>query len=144
MTMKVVLCACAAVALAGCNRGPVHAPVQGKVTYRGKPVAHARMMFVSSEGRPGYAVVDEQGHYEAYTIQPGDGVLVGEQAVTISPRDNIVPKKAPGKGEHEHSATQADPRSMWWPDKYRSVMTTPLKIHVEPNKTNLFDFELTD
>ena len=133
------------IALAGCNRGPQLAKVVGTVTYKGKPVAGAHLMFVTAVGRPGFADVDEKGHFEAFTVSPGDGVLVGEQVVTLSPHFNVVgnaqqSRNAPGDG----GPIASQPLTQSWPDKYRSATTSPLKIVVEPGKVNEFNFNLED
>ncbi|MES1213456.1 MAG: hypothetical protein ABUL64_02625, partial [Singulisphaera sp.] len=86
---------------AGCRRGVENGQVTGTVTYKGKPVVGANLMFVSPSGRPGAATTDERGHFEAQTVLPGDGVRAGEQVVVLSarytPPHDLRTKKKEGK-----------------------------------------------
>ena len=76
--------------LAGCG-GPVMAPVKGRVTCNGKPVAEAAVTFnpaARSEedkepGKPATGFTDADGNYVLSTFKNYDGALVGKHRVTV-------------------------------------------------------------
>lgn len=76
--MAVVCSAC------GKDDRPPVAPVQGRVLYRGKPVAGATVTFVH-QGAPrhSYGTTDEQGQFTLTTFEPEDGAIVGVNRVTV-------------------------------------------------------------
>src|SRR5262249_58215412 len=75
----------------GC-RGPSMAPVKGRVTCGGKPVAEATITFSPAArfegdrepGKPATGFTDQEGNYVLSTFRPYDGALVGKHRVTIS------------------------------------------------------------
>jgi hypothetical protein len=68
------------------------APVKGRVTCNGKPVAEAMITFApfpKSEGdreagKPATGFTDDEGNYELSTYKPYDGALIGKHNVTIT------------------------------------------------------------
>ena len=80
------------VALAGCSKGPYEtAPVSGRVTLDGQPVANAAVMFqpVAPEGNinpgPGsYGITDAEGRYSLKLIgKETRGAVVGKHKVRV-------------------------------------------------------------
>ncbi|MCC9606036.1 DUF4198 domain-containing protein [Blastopirellula sp. JC732] len=73
------------VALLGCGRGnPLGlAPVSGRVTLDGQPLADATISFIPEQGRPSTATTDAEGRFELTTLNPGDGALPGDHKVTV-------------------------------------------------------------
>jgi len=77
--------------LPGCG-GPSMAPVRGRVTWDGKPVKEAAIVFSPTPrsdkdrepGKPATGFSDENGVYVLSTFTPLDGALVGSHNVTIS------------------------------------------------------------
>ena len=71
--------------LAGCGqKGPAMGRVSGVVTYEGKPLAAANVMFLPVQGgRPATATTDDRGRFTLTTFTTNDGALVGEHHVTI-------------------------------------------------------------
>src|SRR5262249_37913654 len=75
--------------LAGCE--PTLAPVKGRVTCNGKPVAEAQITFDPvpknegdrDAGKPGTGFTDAAGNDRLTTFHAGDGALVGPHRVSV-------------------------------------------------------------
>lgn len=130
--------------LPGCGpRNPTTVAVQGKVTYRGKPLEKAEVQFSPIGEKSGMlrrvavGEVDSQGVYSLNTFTKGDGVLPGEYAVTISriKRKNGV--------DAVDNYVQEPPLV---PPVYNSPDHTPLKATVpaDARGTLTFDFDVKD
>lgn len=87
-----LICALVTVSiLAGCG-GPQMAGVKGRVTWKGKGVSQALIVFApvprsekdKEPGKPGTAYSDDQGNYSVSTYRNYDGALVGKHNVTVS------------------------------------------------------------
>lgn len=75
------------VALAGCgDSGPTIVPVSGTLTYKGKPVANARVDFTPEHGRPSWGATDEEGHFTLNYDRGHDGAIVGKHTVSVAKR----------------------------------------------------------
>jgi hypothetical protein len=74
----------------GCG-GPALAPVKGRVTCNGKPVAEAAVTFApvaasdqdKEPGRAATGFTDADGYYVLSTHKAHDGALVGKHRVTV-------------------------------------------------------------
>ncbi len=86
IAVSVSLCSCG-------PKGPVRQktyPVTGKVTVDGKPVAHLSVFAKAKEkGDPKYpilpqAATQEDGSFQLYSYEPGDGVPSGEYVQTFT------------------------------------------------------------
>lgn len=76
------------VGIAGCGSGdgnPPTYPVTGTVTYQGKPVEGADIVFVPStpEALAAFAKSDADGKFAMRTFEPGDGVVAGSYKVKV-------------------------------------------------------------
>jgi hypothetical protein len=73
--------------------GPQPYPVQGQVTYQGKPAAGFRVSLfpLFEQSGPKFApsaLTDASGNFELQSYQPGDGAPPGDYAVTFTwPQD---------------------------------------------------------
>ena len=68
----------------GCGPSrPATAPVSGKVTYQGKPVAEGRITFLPEHGRPAMGTLGVDGSYRLTTFKADDGAAPGKYKVTI-------------------------------------------------------------
>src|SRR6478672_3109711 len=77
------------VLVASCSRGgPALAPVTGRVTYKGKPVANAAVSFTLESGGARIATgqTDNDGRFTLGTYAIGDGVTVGSHRVGVIAR----------------------------------------------------------
>src|SRR5262249_18812054 len=125
------------VALQGCSGGGVKfAPVSGKVTMDGKPLAKVSVIFIPLPvpgsdivGDTAGGVTDENGHYTLKTSTRDDlkdGAQVGKHKVRISLQET--------RGEGDRSVTREK-----LPKKYNGE--TELTAEVAPGN-NQKDFEL--
>lgn len=93
----VVAVALAAV-LAGCfsRSRPATYPVSGTVTWKGRPVEGARVVFVPQDpgGQAAAGITDAQGRYRLTTFVEGDGALEGEYRVKVTKYDIRNPTQA--------------------------------------------------
>lgn len=131
-----------AVALAtmGCNeayRKVAEAPITGKVTLDGKPLAGAAVTFVLSDfSTTLVGATTEDGSYQLWSPLGGDAKCQGSYKVTISsyglPGGGVLP---PGKSPTEAGAVQLLPK------KYADLTATTLSAEV-PEGGGSFDFAL--
>lgn len=122
------------VGVVGCG-GPVAPkcyPVRGRVEMHGRPVEEAMVVFhpiQSSQGpvasRP-QAYTDKEGCFELTLLQPRDGALPGEYAITIELRE----LKADG------DQMVRDGKSLL-PEMYRNPATSGFKFTVEPKENEV-------
>jgi hypothetical protein len=132
------------VSLAGCSAsGPETAPVDGVVTFGGKPVQYAMVSFLPQDipdGRTGFAQTDADGKF-SHVITSGlteDGAVVGTHFVTITegwPPDQPIPMDDMGM--------QKSPPRGPWAQKYRDSASQALKVEVVAGKQNHFEFDLS-
>lgn len=88
----------------GCGSGedlPETAPVTGIVTFDGKPVEGATVMFFPKDAaasNPGAAYTDKEGKYSLTTFEKDDGALLGTHEITVQLFDAMGEvKQVPGK-----------------------------------------------
>jgi hypothetical protein len=115
---------------AGCGPKAMRPHVQGKVSYRGQPVANQTLTLVS-EGTPA----------ERFTfkipLQP-DGTFSGEAPLPGNYKVVIAKSIAAMEGRPPPGA-----EAVTIPEKYRTAETTDLTWTIQPGE-NSRDFELTD
>ena len=114
--------------LAGCGgKEPrVMAPVNGKVTYQGKPLPYGQVMMIHNSGHTGGGLIRSDGSYELQA-------QVGENRVMIRCQEGLdLSKIAPGEG-----IPLKDYKSLI-PGKYANDTTSGLIIDVVegPNQRN--------
>ena len=125
------------VALQGCGGGGMaYAPVTGKVTMDGKPLAKVNVIFTpvakpgsDTVGNTAGGVTDENGQYTLKTYTQGgmkDGAQVGKHKVTISLQET--------RGEGDRSVTREK-----LPKKYNEATELTAEIAAGNNQK---DFEL--
>jgi hypothetical protein len=123
--------------LAGCGSGnPATYAVTGTVTYQGKPVEGAGVMFMPFSGRPASSMTDAQGRFALRTFKDGDGAVAGENVVCIS-------KMVPAQGDATKDPMFKKMISLL-PQRYATPVTSPLKVNVSAKGPNTFTFDLTD
>ncbi len=113
-----VIPACLAVAIVGCRSDLNLAPVEGTVTFQGKPLANATVTFIpKGEGSLGVGITDEEG---SFSISTGGqaGVTPGLCAVTVSKMESS------GGGQAAlEKMSEADRQKMMMSGKMQGVMT---------------------
>lgn len=126
----------------GCSGGPgvELAPVTGKVTLNGEPLAGARISFGPQGGRPSTAVVGPDGTYELEYTPGYKGAVVGRHTVVISKMVEPDPSRRQvdeyGNPLEEGSIT---PQELL-PPQYNAA--TQLSAEVKPGG-GPYDFELS-
>lgn len=108
---------------AGCSQPkPVEIiPVAGKISYKNRPVARARIsLYPSTPGEPAFAISDAQGKFACMT-NDASGIPPGEYRVTVT---------GPSKGTV--------------PASYGSLDTSPLRFTIKAGETNDMTIELKD
>ncbi len=129
--------------MTGCGEsGPPIARVDGVVTYGGKPVPYARVMFFPqnvTNGQIAFGQADEQGVFsKVLTGGKQDGAVVGHHFVTVTegwPPNKEIPVDATGQ-------EKSPPRGPWL-QKYRDSTDPAIKVDVEQGKENHFEFDLS-
>jgi hypothetical protein len=130
---------CLLLLLTGCG-GPKYqtAPVSGRVTLDGRPMANAHVSFQpTAQGNPNpgpgsFGVTDADGHFRLQTIQPRqDGAVVGSHVVRIVPY-------RPNEGLKDDDTVR--PRDPSLPPQ---ADDGSLRFAVSPDGTDRADFALT-
>jgi hypothetical protein len=72
----------------GCSRGPEFAPVEGRVTSKGKPLGDVLVSFLpdpeeGSSGPRSTGLTDEQGYFNLSSDKQRSGALVGKHRVVL-------------------------------------------------------------
>ncbi len=125
------LLAAALVLGTGCSRE--RGNVVGRVTFQGKPVTNARVVFCDPEyGTYITAALDADGRFEMRTAE-GPGLWVGPYKVTIVP-ELEEPPIGPAPPPKPRPAPPVPP-------KYMDPRTTPLVVDVEETN-DPFEFDL--
>jgi hypothetical protein len=104
--------------------------VEGKVTYKGKPLPAGTIAFHPAKGKPVKAVIKEDGSYTAKDVP------VGQVRVTIE-TESV--KKAAKKKDKVEKA----PKYVAIPLKYGDPKTTPLVVEVKAGR-QIADIQLND
>ena len=103
--------------------------VSGVVTYQGKPLPDAKIMFYPTEGmKPATGSADASGKFQLSTFGKNDGVLPGEHKVTVTAYESTT------EGLSMKSAI---------PEKYTNPSSTPLVVNVSESE-NEVKLELAD
>jgi hypothetical protein len=139
----------------GCQRGPTRpktVPVDVTVSYKGKFVSGATVVFVPKDGpRGAVGRTDAQGRAKLMTFVAGDGAMPGSYRVTI---DKLLDEAGPvGKTQEEYEAfwkTQMNgpaglpPLKCELPWKYGQIEKTELTAEVKQEGKNSLRFDLVD
>lgn len=127
----------------GCSRDrrpplPKTFPVTGIVSFDGKPLSGATVMFnpTAGDGHGSIALTDATGRYKLTTFKPGDGVVPGDYKVAITKIE------LGGSRSDSPTAVAPDPKNVL-PAKYADDSTSGITAIVEAKPDNVFDFALT-
>lgn len=119
----------------GCGPSrPKTATVQGKVTYKGKPVHTGTINFVPANGTSATGQIAADGSYRLKTFTDGDGAILGSHRVYIVAMDE--------KNQVGLEAFSPLPPPIV-PLKYTSLSTSDLTAEVK-DEPNTFNFDLVD
>lgn len=129
--------------LTGCGGpvGPKTVSVTGKVTYAGKPVKDAAILFAPvdlAKSQPGTATSDSDGRYKAMTNNNLSGLMAGDYKVSVVaykvPLQNIPPVELAKMGDSNLAV----------PKKYHDIATSGLTVSVDGKTSKVLDLTLTD
>jgi hypothetical protein len=122
--------------IAGCGQrsGPKSIAISGTVTYRGKAVDDATVIFISPTTRPADGKTDAEGRFQLKAFLAG-GESSQQQSVCLT--------KAAANPRF-HGDTSISPKINCLPSRYAAPMQTPLKAAVSLQGPNEFHFNLTD
>ena len=143
--MRRVLLLWLMVFVTGCGaKGPPVAQVSGTVTYKGEPLAHAKVLFISAVGRPAQGETDAAGKFTLTTNSPGDGAVVGEHTIVIT---KLGPPAGMSEAEFQEkrktaAAGSTVPGKSAIPDKYTMVQSSPLKATVPAGGNSSLEVKL--
>jgi hypothetical protein len=157
--VAIFICAvCLLNAGCGASTRPDLSPVKGKVTYQGKAVNDATVVFLCPGApRPAIGTTDDQGNFQLTTYEANDGAMIGMHTVTVKkyasqtetaepvPQNPKEMAKAIEKSMHQSAqvATQAEDSRSLLPEKYAQMKTSGLEIEVVLGE-NVIDIELKD
>jgi len=115
----------------------------GKVLLDGKPVGGATVTFQPTEevnGKPGWAVTDENGYFKGQTFDPGDGLTEGTHRVALKKAQLV--DRATGKVVTEVSSDAPLKEQHFVPEKYNDFSTSRIEVQIKAEKNILPPFEL--
>jgi len=128
----------AAVALAGCQRGPKIVPVSGKVTYNGAPLKFGSVMFQPKGGPLARGSIQSDGTFRLTTVTDGDGCTEGTSKVRIT-----CFQSQSGDVAAQAEAGEVPGGGLLIPKRYTSFGTSGLTAEVRRGGEP-FLFDLTD
>jgi hypothetical protein len=105
------------------------APVMGKVTYNGKPLAKGTVVFVPEHGRGATGVIQADGTFKLTTYADGDGAIIGTNKVGISAWQ---------------SENVEGPNKLLVPQRYTSPDSSGLTCDVKSGQKNEISLNLKD
>jgi hypothetical protein len=122
-----------AAVVTGCG-GAGTVPAGGTITYKGQPVANAKVVFTPEAGGViATGQTDAQGKFSLGVEKPGDGAAPGDYRVSLTPIE------AP-RAEGDYSASPPPP----FPVEYTNSSGSSLKATVKAGDKNDFALELKD
>lgn len=137
-----------ALLLAGCGssdrwkdgRPPVY-PASGSVTMNGQPLEGATVIFSPEDpaGKPGVAITDKSGRFDAETFEPKDGLTAGPHKVTVE-KTTLVDKQGNPVEVIREPGDVKEVREV--PKQYSNFATSGLRVEVKDGKNEFPAFEL--
>jgi hypothetical protein len=127
--------AVAATVLGGCG-GNV-APVEGKVSYQGKPLEFGTVVFRPAKGPEARGAIGSDGTFRLSTFGNGDGAVLGKHQVAIICVETQRPGAQADAGKETGVGKSLIPR------KYAVPAGSPLSVEVK-EENEPFAFDLTE
>jgi len=133
--------------LSGCGGGgdaPQLIPTTGKITYQGKPLEEATVLFTPEKGPIAIGSTNDKGEFQLST-QGRPGATVGQHRVTIRAFEKVkAPVKAvPTSDDPSVESENYKPAVSRIPDKYSDNKKSELMANVQPKAAdNIFSFDL--
>lgn len=138
-------CAVLLVLAAGCGSDKIAVyPVQGKVTFEGKPLpGGGSISFIPIKSQPGKTAAGEigaDGNYRLTTHSHGDGSMTGEFRVVINQIVDREPEASTDGGKVAKATSL--PMSDRIPPIYADHANSPLTATVEAKSPNELNFDI--
>ena len=151
MRRSVILCVTLLIPLtvSGCSgssedkwtkQRPQTYPVNGIVTFNGKPLPEATVVFHSNSGDSQAAVgrTNQAGEFQMRTFEDGDGAVAGEHHVTVT----CVKTEGPPEGANLDEIQVVIKEVSLIPQKYADPTKSGLTAKVSRDQENSFTFHL--
>ena len=126
-------------ALTGCDSDPHPelVPVTGTVYVDGVPATKGTVSFLPADpmGNSASANIDESGHYEASTYEPGDGIKPGDYRIGV----NINKKESTGNSQ----TGQIFPAVPLLSEKYMDPTQSGIKTTITDGEAQVVDIEVS-
>lgn len=124
-------------AVVGCDGGPKMGTVKGVLKYNGEPISKGSVQFYPvAAGSMAAGALASDGSFELSTKTPGDGAVVGDYVVVVTPPSDVNTLEKELKPGQPHLVKFED-----IPVIFRERQTSPLKAVVELGD-NSFEFDL--
>jgi hypothetical protein len=122
-------------------------PSVGTVTYRGKPLAEATVVFLAevpgkNRSLAAVANTDSEGRFLLRTYRDGDGAIAGQHQVMIRKSIAVSPDGKPLVPNEQGDILDVPTEKHLIPEKYASTDTSGLSAEVVPKRRNEFMFAL--
>jgi hypothetical protein len=127
--------------VAGCSTGPEMAPVKGKVTLDGKPLAKGTIRFEAPGHRAATGKIEDGEIVEMTTYKPNDGAPVGSHKVAIWATADAAPAVVTNPGQGKVGENYMSGKSLI-PAKYNDPATSGLTADI-PSGGGTVSFELS-
>lgn len=134
----------------GCIRQPGVegvVPVSGTVTYQGRPVEGATVVFApQGPSRAACGRTDSSGRFHLTTLVPRDGALPGEYQVSVSKTQVETPMTEEESQAYfeKHGTSPIIKTKEFLPEKYKTTATSGLTAEVAKGNAHDFAFVLAD
>lgn len=145
---RIVTVSLVALLLAGCGpKGKKTGVVTGKITYKGQPVNGAALMLYPASGGDTSVMtvpVTQEGEFRISDVAPGEYKVVVQGSPGSQQVDPRLLKSAPPEKQAEMKEKLSHmntPATIKFPDKYKNLKTTDLKVTVG-DKTESKNLEL--
>lgn len=112
------------------------APVQGRVSIDGKPLANAQIIFTPERGPSATAVTEADGTFVLSSHGNGDGAVVGRHLVTVMAREA-------SREDMKGSPLLPVPGRNLIPMTYGDPTTSGLEFQVKEGQQNSFEIQLS-
>lgn len=125
------------------DRPPVY-PASGQVLLNGEPVAKATLVFqpLGEGGKPGFALTDDKGNFNAQTFEEGDGLTEGKHRVSI--KKTLMVDSAGKIVETVVDDGAGLTEKNFLPEKYGDFTSSGIEVTIEATKANRLEpFNLT-
>jgi hypothetical protein len=126
---------------------PPAVPAAGNVTYKGKPLEGATVVFLApvpgkNRSLAAVAHTDAAGRFRLRTFRDGDGAIAGHHQVTIRKSLIVSPDGKPLVVNEQGDVLDLPVEKHLIPEKYAALETSGLTADVSPRGRNEFSFVL--